>query len=229
MLKKILLLLAGLSVLLLPGCRGGFLVFKGTHEQQDKALLDKLSEKYPRMNFTCTGQSEGAVHTVEDAEGVRFPAWTAAKGDGSFQIIDYYLEEWLRAKGYFESLEEHLAERGLSYGYGDYNHYEGHFEFDLGHLDTEEELEGAVKTLDFIKAEFDRLRPEFEEATGQRDLMLYFHGSFTYRGGEHFGMFHVSMREEDVWEREYAYDDYEAVLREIIDNIDNEEEAPDKN
>ena len=62
----------------LSGCRGGGLVFKGTHQSQDAALLSKLSEKYPEMEFECTGRTEGAVHTVEAADGTVFPAWTAA-------------------------------------------------------------------------------------------------------------------------------------------------------
>lgn len=218
--KRPLLILAGLLMLILAGCRGGVLVFKGTHEQQDEALLSKLAESYPSMSFTCTGRSEGAVHTVEDGGGVEFPAWTAAKGDGGFQVMDYYLEEWLRARGYFDGLESSLEEQGFSYSYHDYNHYDRHFQFQFGALDDRERLEEAAGALAKAKSDFDSLRRDFEDSTGCRDIMLYFHGSFTIAGEEHFGMFHMSMGEGDIWEGEYPFDDYLAQLTKIIENID---------
>lgn len=217
--RRPLLILTGLLILLLAGCRGGVLVFKGTHGQQDEALLSKLAESYPAMTFTCTGQSEGAVHTVEDAGGVQFPAWTAAKGGGDFQVMDYYLEEWLRARGYFGRLEASLEGQGFSYSYHDYNHYERHFQFEFGALDDSGRLEEAAGALARAKSDFDSLRRDFEDSTGCTDLMLYFHGCFTIAGEEHYGMFHISMREGDIWEREYPFDDYRAQIEEIIDNI----------
>lgn len=203
----------------LSGCRGGGLVFKGTHKSQDAALLSKLSEKYPEMEFECTGRTEGAVHTVEAADGTVFPAWTAAKSGGEFQVLDYYLEEWLAGRGYYDTLEERLSELGCACGYGDYNHYDRHLEIALGPADTPEQLQRAAGALSFMKLEFDSLRPDFERETGQNDLMLYFHCSFTLDGEEHFGMFHMAMRESEVWDLDYDFDDYEACLRDCIDKI----------
>ena len=229
MLKKILLFLMGLSVLLLAGCRGGVLVFKGTHEQQDKALLDKLSEKYPKMSFTCTGQSESAVHTVEDSDGVQFPAWTAAKGGGDFQVLDYYLPEWLRAAGFYERLEEDLGEQGFGWEYGDYNHYDRHLRLDFGELEGPDGLDRAAGVLDRAKELFDGLESDFRERTGCGRQLLYFHGDFAYEGEERSGMFYLSMREDDQWGREYELGDYRAQLRDIIENTDDMDETPNIN
>ena len=217
--RRGLIVLAGLMILLLAGCRGGALVFRGTHEQQDAALLQRLAEKYPKMDFKCTGQSEGAVHTLEDSEGIEFPAWTAARGDGGFQVLDYYMEEWLWERGYFESLGSYLEERGFSYSCHDYNHYPRHFEFDFGALDDGGRLEEAAEALGYAKSEFDSLRRDFEESTGRKDLALYFHGSFTIAGQEQLGMFHMSVGEGEGWDMDYPFDDYRAQLMEIIENI----------
>ena len=107
-------LLALAVALLLSGCRGGGWVFKGFHKDQDRALLERLGEKYPQMEFSCTGQSEGAVHQVLAGDGTQFPAWTAPGSKGKFQIIEHYLEEWLAAQGFYTALEEKLTELGLS-------------------------------------------------------------------------------------------------------------------
>lgn len=212
-------ILAVILAVLLQGCRGGGLVFKGTHESQDATLLQKLSEKYPEMDFRCTGRTEGAVHDIEAGDGTIFPAWTAAKSKGEFQVLEYYLEEWLAAQGYYDSLVEYLEERGYSFEYRDYNHYDRHFEFRLGPLDSGEELENAAKAISFAKEEFDGLRRDFEYSTGQSDIMLYFHGSFTIDGEEHFGMFRISMGENETWNLDYPFDDYEACLRDCIEKI----------
>ena len=37
--------------LLFASCRGGGLVFKGFHGDQDQALLERLAEKYPSMSY----------------------------------------------------------------------------------------------------------------------------------------------------------------------------------
>ncbi len=213
-----------LLMLILSGCRGGGLVFKGTHESQDKALLSKLGERYPDMGFECTGRAEGSVHTVRAADGTEFPAWTAAKSRGEFQVMEYYLEEWLAEMGYYDRIESRFDELGCSYEYGDYNHYGRHLRLLLGPLDSEEQLQKAAKAVSFAKAEFDSLRQDFEDSTGCSDLLLYFHGSYTLDGGEHFGMFYMSMRERDLWDREYPFDDYESCLRDYIDKLD---ETPD--
>lgn len=217
--RRALIALLALLTLLLSGCRGGVLVFRGTHSQQDEALLERLSEKYPAMSFTCTGQSEGAVHTVEDENGVQFPAWTAAKGGGDFQVLDYYMEEWLRARGFFDRLEAYLEEQGFGYSYQDYNHYERHFQLELGPLDSPEQRQKAAEALGWAKAEFDSLRQDFEKESGRTDILLYFNGSFTYEGEEHFGSFNLSLREDDVWGRDYDFDDYPAHLDWLIDKI----------
>lgn len=216
------LILTGLLILLLAGCRGGVLVFKGTHESQDEALLSRLGEQYPKMAFTCTGRTEGAVHTVEAADGTQFPAWTAAKGGGDFQVLDYYLEEWLRAKGYFERLEDYLEGQGLGFSYHDYNHYERHFQFEFGALDAGERRERAAAAAAWAKAEFDSLRRDFEDSTGRTDILLYFHGGFTWGGEEHSGTFNLSLREGDSWGHDYPFDDYGSYLEEYVEKIDRE-------
>ena len=109
--------------------------------------------------------------------------------------------------------------RGYSFEYRDYNHYDRHFEFRLGPLDSGEELENAAKAISFAKEEFDGLRRDFEYSTGQSDIMLYFHGSFTIDGEEHFGMFRISMGENETWNLDYPFDDYEACLRDCIEKI----------
>ena len=100
---------------------------------------------------------------------------------------------------------------------GSYNHYERHFQLELGPLDSEEQLEKAAKAVGQVKAEFDSLRQEFEESTGCRDLLLYFHGSYTLGGEEHHGTFHLSMREGDSWGRDYPFYDYRSYLEECIE------------
>lgn len=105
------IILTGLLILLLAGCRGGVLVFKGTHESQDEALLSRLGEKYPKMAFTCTGRT---------------------------------------------------------------------------------------------------------------DILLYFHGGFTWGGEEHSGTFNLSLREGDSWGHDYPFDDYVSYLEEYVEKIDRE-------
>ncbi|WP_300683910.1 hypothetical protein [Acutalibacter sp. 1XD8-36] len=206
-----------LLITLLSGCRGGVLVFNGTHESQDAAMLSKLRERYPQMGFECTGRTGGGVHSVEASDGTEFPAWTAAKSKGEFQVLEYYMEEWLAARGYYDKIEGLLEEQGCGYEYGSYNHYERHFQLELGPLDSEEQLEKAAKAVGQVKAEFDSLRQEFEESTGCRDLLLYFHGSYTLGGEEHHGTFHLSMREGDSWGRDYPFYDYRSYLEECIE------------
>lgn len=221
--RKPILILAALLVVLLSGCRGGGLVFKGTHKSQDEALLSRLTGMYPDMTFTCTGRTEGAVHTIEAADGTQFPAWTAPAARGEFQVLEYYLEEWLAAQGYFDRLESYLEEQGFGYSYHDYNHYERHFQFEFGALDDPERLKEAAEAVSHAKEEFDSLREDFEESTGRTDILLYFHGGFTYRGEEYSGMLNLSMRERDIWGHDYSVDDYEAYLREYVERIDEEQ------
>lgn len=223
--RKPLLILTGLLILLLAGCRGGLLVFRGTHEQQDEAMLKRLSEKYPRMDFKCTGQSEGAVHTVEDRDGIEFPAWTAAKGNaafggGDFQVLDYYLPEWLRAAGFYESLQDDLGEQSFGWEYDDYNHYAYHLRLDFGELEGPEGLDRAAGVLNRARELYDSLEADFREKTGCKKQLLYFHGDFSYRGEDRSGMFYLSMREDDDWGREYEYDDYRAQFEELIKQTD---------
>lgn len=222
--RRPLLILTGLLMLLLAGCRGGVLVFRGTHQQQDEALLSRLAEKYPGMTFTCTGQPEGAVHTVEDADGVRFPAWTAAKGGGDFQVLDYYLSEWLRAAGFYERLQDDLGEQGFGWEYSEYNHYAWHLRLDFGELEGPGGLDRAAGVLSRAKELYDSLEADFRQKTGCGPQLFYFHGDFSYQGEEHSGMFHLSMREGDRWEMDHPFDDYRARLEEIIENTD---ETPD--
>lgn len=217
--RKPILILAALLVVLLSGCRGGGLVFKGTHESQDEALLSRLSEMYSDMTFTCTGRTEGAVHTIEAADGTQFPAWTAPAARGEFQVLEYYLEEWLAAQGFYDTLENELKSNGFGFDYGNYNHYERHFQFRFGELDDPERLKEAADTFIQVKEEYDRLRQDFQESTGCKIPLLYFHSSFLYGGDEHFVMLYLSMREDDVWNKDYPFDDYEACLLECIDNI----------
>lgn len=220
--RKILLALTALLIVLLSGCRGGGLVFKGTHKSQDEALLSRLAEMYPEMTFTCTGRTEGAVHTIEAADGTQFPAWTAPAARGEFQVMDYYLEEWLAAQGFYDALEDELGSKGFGFDYGNYNHYERHFQFQFGELDDPERLKVAADTFSSAKEEFDRLCQDFRESTDCKPPLLYFHGSFIYGGDEHFVMFYLSMREDDIWNRDYPFDDYEACIMECIDNIGKE-------
>ena len=220
------LILALLLALALAACRGGGLVFKGTHEDQDAAILEKLCGKYPKAEFSCIGRSEGAVHNMTASDGTEFPVWTAPKSGGEFQVTDHYLEEWLAGKGFYDRAESYLREHGYTYEYGSYNHYDRHLRLGLGPLDSEEQIAEASKAVSYIKGEFDSLRRDFQEGTGCTDLMLYFHGSFTLDGEEHFATFHISMREQDVWDLDYPFDDYESCLRDCIEKINSKDDTP---
>ena len=54
---------------------------------------------------------------------------------------------------------------------------------------------------------------------------LYYDRHFEFRlgpldsGEEHFGMFHISMGENETWNLDYPFDDYEACLRDCIEKI----------
>ena len=223
--KKLLPLILSLA-LVLGACRGGGLVFKGTHESQDAALLERLKEDYPDMTFTCTGQVEGSRHSIEAGDGTQFPAWTAPASKGRFQIIDYYLEEWLAAQGFYAGLEEKLTGMGFEWDYSSYNYYDRHFNFRFGGLDSPERVSEAAQALSWAKERFDQLYAEFQASTGCESPLLYFNGSFTLAGEEHFRMFYLSMRPDDVWNFAYAYDDYESVLRDAIERTEQADDIP---
>lgn len=215
--KKLVPLILALA-LLFSACRGGGLVFKGTHEDQDAALLERLMEDYPEMTFSCTGQVEGSRHSIEAGDGTQFLAWTAAKSKGEFQVLEYYLEEWLAAQGFYSELEEKLAEMGFEWDYSSYNYYDRHFNFRFGGLDRPERVNEAAQALSWAKERFDQLYADFQAGTGCESPLLYFNGSFTLAGEEHFKMFYLSMRPDDVWNFAYAYDDYQGVLQDAIEH-----------
>lgn len=220
-------LLALAVALLLSGCRGGGWVFKGFHKDQDRALLEQLGEKYPQMEFSCTGQSEGAVHQVLAGDGTQFPAWTAPGSKGKFQIIEHYLEEWLAAQGFYTALEEKLTELGFEWKYASYNHYDRHFEVCLGGLDSPDRLEEAAQAFVWAKERFDSLYGDFQVGAGCEDPLLSFNGSFTLTGEEHFQRIYLSMRQGDAWNQDYAYDDYRSVLRDAVKRSKEKEDIPD--
>lgn len=214
-------------VLLLGGCRGGGWVFKGFHEDQDRALLEQLAEDYPKMGFRCTGQTGGSRHTLLADDGTEFPAWTAAASEGRFQIMEHYLEEWLAGEGFYRELEDKLAELGFTWEYESYNYYDRHFAYGFGPLDEPERRESAALVLDWAKERFDSLYAGFQENTGCEAPLLYFNGSFTLEGEEHFRMFYLSMRREDRWGREYPYDDYRALLEDAAEQSKNSQAIPE--
>lgn len=226
--RLILPLLLALLMLPLAGCRGGGWVFKGTHESQDKALLERLADRYPEMSFSCTGQVEGARHRVLAGDGTEFPAWTAPTSKGRFQVMEHYLEEWLAAQGFYREMEEELAGLGFEWEYNSYNYYDRHFSFRFGELD-EAGTAQAAGALAWAKDRFDSLYQGFQESTGCQAPLLYFHGSFTLGGREHSGRFYLSMREGGSWDLPYAYDDYQAVLQNAIERAKADGDTPDPN
>ncbi len=213
-------------LLFLGGCRGGGLVFKGFHESQDQALLEKLAERYPKMEFTCTGQTQGAVHNVSASDGTDFPAWTAPGSKGNFQIISYYLEEWLTDQGFYSDLEEQVAALGFSWEYENYNHYSRHFNYTFGSLEDPQRLQQAVEAVDWTKERFDLLFQKFQEATGcEENLSFTFSGNFMAYGEEHLARFYIAPPGDNIsWEREYSYDDYAEYLRQYLEDIQNEKD-----
>lgn len=194
--------------LLFASCRGGGLVFKGFHRDQDQALLERLAEKYPSMSFCCTGQVEGSRHTIEAGDGTTFTVWTAPGSKGSFQVIDYYLEEWLAGQGFYSDLENELREMGFEWEYTSYNYYDRHFEYQFGALDDPERLLQAVEVLDYTKECFDHLYEKFVESAGSgKSPLFYLTAGFTVKGKEHF--LHAQIAPPTgVWSFEYDYDDY---------------------
>lgn len=215
-----------LAVMLLGGCRGGGLVFKGFHADQDKALLECLAEKYPDMEFVCQGRAEGSVHSMQAGDGTEFPAWTAAGSRGSFQLIDYYLPEWLAGQGFFTELEEELSGLGFGWDYSSYNHYDRHFQPDFGPLDSPERLGAAARFLSWAKERFDALYEDFQAGTGCQAPLLYFNSEFTLNGSGHFKMTYLSMRDSDQWGFDYSYDDYESVLRDAVEQSKHADSVP---
>lgn len=218
--KRIAALLLALP-LLLGGCRGGGLVFKGFHEDQDRALLERLGERYPNMEFRCTGQTEGAIHSVSAADGTVFPVWTAPGSRGSFQVIAYYLEEWLAAKGFYDDLEEKTAELGFSWEYGQYNHYSRHFQYEFGDLDEPRRLEQAAEAVRWTKERFEALFQEFQKDTGCNDSLSFtLSGNFAVDGQEHLARFYLSPPGDNIiWKRDYDYDDYSEYLQQYLEDI----------
>lgn len=225
--RKGAVLLAALALAgCLAGCRGGGWVFRGFHEDQDRALLERLAERYPEMDFQCSGQIEGSRHEMLAGDGTEFTAWTAPAGRGSFQVMEHYLEEWLADQGFYRDMEEKLTELGFDWEYESYNYYDRHFQPRFGPLDSPEQRRKAAEALVWAKERFDSLYRDFQEETGCESPMLYFHGSFTLEGEEHFFMFHLSMREDDIWGEGFAWDDYEAVLQKAAEQAGQEENIP---
>lgn len=166
--KKGIAFLLFILPLLLGGCGG--LVFKGFHESQDQALLEKLAERYPKMEFTCTGQTQGAIHSVSASDGTDFPVWTAPGSKGNFQIIGYYLEEWLADQGFYSDLEEKVASLGFSWEYENYNR---HFQYTFGSLEDSQRLQQAAEVVGWTKERFDLLFRKFQEATGCEENLSF--------------------------------------------------------
>ena len=177
--RRLSLLLVLMLALSLAGRRGGGWVFRGFHEDQDRALLGRLEERFPAMDFQCTGQMEGSRHWVAAGDGTEFPAWTAPAARGEFQVMEHYVEEWLATQNFYSDWEEKLAGLGFDWDYRSYNYYDRHFEPRFGPLDSPDQRQKAAGALAWAKTRFDSLYQSFQEETGCESPLLYFHGSFT--------------------------------------------------
>lgn len=194
-------------------------MFNGTHDQQDQAMMEALQRRYPDMGFTCR-EKEGNVHTVQADDGTEFPTWTAPAKKGEYQVMEYYLEEWLAAQGFYNQMESELESRGYAYEYHSYNHYDRHFQPLLGGLDSPDQVEKAVDALNWIKGRFDEYYADFHESTGCPAPVYYYHVTYQLDGEDCFVMVNLSMREDDYWNFDFPYDDYESVLKDAIARVE---------
>lgn len=208
MLQKLGAFIMAAITLLLNSCsgRGGIIVLKPSYEKQDQALYERLTQRYPRMEFTCTDHPGNSIHLVQAADGTEFPAWIPTES----QVMEYYMDEWLRAQGYYDELLEKAEACGFGGEFHDYNHYEYHFQFECGEMTRPGWLEDVVEVLDFTRERFDALYAIFRESTGHREgFHFYLCVNFTLDGEEHFRNVYIAPPPEWMnWDFDYAYDEY---------------------
>lgn len=191
------------AALLLTGCRGWIVVLKPSYEKQDQLLQEKLNRRYPGMEFACTDHPGNSIHRVRAADGTEFPVWIPTES----QVMEYYLSEWLRDRGYYDGLLEKAAAYGFGGGFHSYNHYEYHFQYECGEMTRPGWLEEVVEVLEFTRERFGQLYMEFQESTGHsEDFHFYLAVNFTLDGGEHFRNVYIAPPPD--WRFDYAYDDY---------------------
>ena len=194
------------AALLLAGCRGWIIVLKPSYEKQDQILQETLGRRYPKMEFTCADHPGNSTHLVRAADGTEFPVWIPTES----QVMEYYREEWLRTRGYYDEVLETAETYGFSGGFHDYNHYAYHFQFECGEMTRPGWLEDVAAVLDFTRERFDQLYTDFRESTGHtEDFHFYLAVNFTLDGEEHFRNVYIAPPPEDMrWNFDYAYDDY---------------------